>query len=198
MTLRKWSYLFWTTLFIGTVAGMAVGAAVKWTVKDFVFMGIAVGWYEWIFMLFGVSMISVLSQMGFFAYLTLRFIVLSVLRGKALYWDILQVVAVIIALFDLVYLRYTSFAAAGESWLPYTGLPLLILIVSLLVAYRKMQETNRSGFVPTLFFMTVVTILEAVPALKLNQPGYTLIMVIPLLVCNAWQIMQLHKLLQKK
>ncbi|PYI50102.1 KinB-signaling pathway activation protein [Paenibacillus flagellatus] len=196
MTLKKWGYLFWTTLLVGTAVGMIAGIALKLTVPNFVFLGVEVGWYEWLFMLFGAGMIAVLSQMGFFAYLTVRFVALNLFRGKLLYWDILQVILIIVALFDIVYLRYTGAANDGNgSWVQYILLPIVILLVSIAVTYRKVKETNRRALIPTLFFMSVATILEAVPAFNLNEATYTTIMVAPLLACNAWQILLLHRLL---
>ncbi|TMV44055.1 KinB signaling pathway activation protein [Paenibacillus mesophilus] len=195
MTLKKWNYLFWTTLLIGTIAGMITSVIIKLAVPDFDFLGISVGWYEWIFMLFGASMIAVLSEMGFFAYLTVRFVAMSLFRGKLLYWDILQVIIIIVALFDIVYLRYTGAADNGNGWVQYIVLPIVILLVSIAVAHRKVKETNRKARIPTLFFMCVVTIMEAIPAFNLNEASYTIIMVVPLLACNAWQIMLLHRLL---
>lgn len=173
---------------------MVTSVIIKFTVPDFNFLGISVGWYEWIFMLFGASMIAVLSEMGFFAYLIVRFVGLSLFRGKLLYWNILQVVAIVIALFDIVYLRYTSAVNSGGGWVQYIVLPVIVLLVSFLVAHLKVKETNRSARIPTLFFMCVVTILEAVPAFNLNEATYTIIMIVPLLACNAWQIMILHRL----
>ncbi|MEF3303328.1 KinB-signaling pathway activation protein [Paenibacillus sp. GYB003] len=197
MTLKKWSYLFWTTLLIGTAIGMITSIAVKLIVPDFNFLGISVGWYEWLFMLFGAGMIAVLSEMGFFAYLTVRYVAMSLFRGKLLYWDILQVVLIIIALFDIVYLRYIGAAGQGgaNGWIQYVLLPVFILLVSIAVTYWKVKETNRNARIPTLFFMCVVTILEAIPAFNLNEAAHTVIMVVPLLACNAWQIMLLHRLL---
>jgi KinB signaling pathway activation protein len=198
LTLRKWGYLFWTTLVIGTVAGMIAGALIKSYDNNFVFLGVSVGGYEWIFMVFGASMISVLSQMGFFAYLTIRFIALSIFRRKMLYWTILQVLFVGIAIIDLAYLRYSNYGGTDKSFTTFTILPILILVISIAVSYWKVKSTNPTAFVPTLFFMSVVTILEAVPAFSLDETGnsYVIFMMVPLLVCNAWQIMQLHKMVQ--
>ncbi|RKN65230.1 KinB signaling pathway activation protein [Paenibacillus ginsengarvi] len=199
LTLKKWNYLFWTTLLIGTVFGMITSIIVKLVVPDFDFLGISVGWYEWVFMLFGAGMIAMLSEMGFFAYLTVRFVAMSLFRGKLLYWDILQVVIIVIALFDIVYLRYIGAdEGVATSWVQYILLPILILIVAAIITRMKVKETNKSARIPTLFFMVVVTILEAIPAFNLNETGYTIIMVVPLLACNAWQIMLLHRLLPTK
>jgi KinB signaling pathway activation protein len=46
--------------------------------------------------------------------------------------------------------------------------------------------------------MTAVTVLEAVPALKLDNTASSLFMLAPLFVCNAWQILTLHKILDNK
>ncbi|WP_246067024.1 KinB-signaling pathway activation protein [Paenibacillus koleovorans] len=199
LTLRKWGYLFWTTLLIGTVAGMIAGAIIKAFDDSFVFLGVEVGAYEWVFMVFGASMISVLSQMGFFAYLTLRFIAISFFRRKMVYWTILQALIVAIAFFDVAYLRYTGYEGEDKSVLGFLILPIMLLLVGLAISYWKMKQTNSSAFIPTLFFMTVVTIIEAVPAFNLDDTGgrsYVIFMVVPLIVCNAWQIMQLHKITQ--
>jgi len=48
------------------------------------------------------------------------------------------------------------------------------------------------------FFMCAVSVLEAVPALKLDNAASSLFMLAPLLVCNAWQILILHKILDNK
>ena len=48
---------------------------------------------------------------------------------------------------------------------------------------------------PALFFMVVVTILEWVPALRINDTDWLYLMVIPLLLCNAYQLLILHRLI---
>jgi KinB signaling pathway activation protein len=179
---------------------MLTGALIKGYDENFVFLGVSVGAYEWIFMIFGASMISVLSQMGFFAYLTVRFIALGFFRRKMIYWTILQGLFVLIAIVDLAYIRYSNYEGTDRTLLSFCIMPLFILIVSVGVAYWKVKQTNNSAFIPTLFFMSAVTILEAVPAFSLDETGssYAIFMIVPLLVCNAWQIMQLHKILETK
>jgi len=192
VTLRKWFYLFWTTLVIGAISALVIGIILQMNDQQFSFLnGSAVG-YNVLTMLLGGATISVLSQMGFFAYLIIRFIAIGIIRSKWI-WDVLQVILVIIALIDLVYLRD---ADAGGDWLPYTILPICMLAVGLGVAYWKVQLTNRNGFIPTLFFMIVVSAMEAVPALRLDTAASTVFMMVPLLASNAWQILILSKVLQ--
>jgi KinB signaling pathway activation protein len=69
-----------------------------------------------------------------------------------------------------------------------------VLIIALTVAYVKVRMTNRTALIPTLFFMVVATIMEAGPSLKQAPLVMVFFMVLTLMVCNAWQILQLHRL----
>jgi KinB signaling pathway activation protein len=46
--------------------------------------------------------------------------------------------------------------------------------------------------------MFVVTALEWIPALKETDVHSTLSMLVPLLFCNVWQVMQLHRLVKRE
>jgi KinB signaling pathway activation protein len=136
---------------------------------------------------------SVISQMGFFAYLTVHRFGLGIFKSVKL-WNAVQLVLVAFVLFDLVYLRYETFAKSGETILPYIGLAVTLLLVSLIVAWFKSKQTNRDAFIPALFFMIVVTVIEWVPVLRVNEKSWVLLMMIALLACNAYQLLILHKL----
>ena len=192
MTLRKWFYLFWTTLAIGSVLGLITGLALQLSDQTAVLGGKELG-FSIFTMLLGGATVSVLSQMGFFAYLIVRYIMMGMIRSK---WvlDILQVIVIVVAFFDLVYLRYAS--AEGEPALaPYFTLPVILLLVSYLTAWRKVKATNPSAWLPTLFFMFAVSAIEGVPSIRLDNPASTIFMMVPLVACNAWQILILHKVL---
>lgn len=196
MTLRKWFHLFWTTLVLGMIVSLVIGLILQYSDKEFSVLGLSAVGFNIVNMLLGGATISVLSQMGFFAYLIVRFIVAGIIRSKII-WDLIQLSIIIVVLFDLVYLRKTNFEGAG-SILSYSILPAILLIISLAIAYWKVKMTNRNAFIPTLFFTCAVTVLEAVPALKLDNAASSLFMLAPLLVCNAWQILILHKILDYK
>lgn len=132
--------------------------------------------------------------MGFFAYLTVHRFGLGIFKSL---WNPVQVLLIAIALFDLVYLRFNSFAESGDSILPYIGLAGIVLAVGLIVAFLKVKQTNREAFIPALFFMVVVTIIEWVPILRVNEHSWLYLMLFPLLVSNAYQLFVLHKLNQK-
>ncbi|KHF28867.1 hypothetical protein LR68_02251 [Anoxybacillus sp. BCO1] len=60
-----------------------------------------------------------------------------------------------------------------------------------------MRETNKEAFIPALFFMVVVTVIEWFPVLRINEENWLYLMLFPLLICNAYQLLMLHRLLRK-
>ncbi len=148
--------------------------------------------------LLGVSSIfSLISQMGFFAYLTIHRFGLGIFKSVRL-WNTIQAVLIAVTLFDLVYFRYAVFAEVGESVVSYILIALFLLIVGVIVAYIKQKETNKQAFIPALFFIVVVTTLEWIPGLQSNDPKWLWLILIPLLVSNVWQLLTLHRLIGKK
>ena len=198
MNSRKWVRLFFTTLFLGGISTVIIGFVLEWD-KYFKFFQnfdgkgiLAVS-----FWLMGVGFIfSVISQMGFFAYLTIHRFGLGMFRSSSL-WNAVQLFFIAFVLFDFVYLR-SVLIANGEVSLGNNILIAGVLFVfGAVVAYIKSKETNKKAFVPALFFMVVVTILEWVPALRINDTDWLYLMVIPLLLCNAYQLLILHRLIGK-
>lgn len=189
--------LFLSTLLVGGVITGIIGFIVRWNefqtyFTDFDIIKIL----STLFWLFGVGLIfSLISQMGFFAYLTIHRFGLGVCKSAKL-WNAVQVILILFVLFDLIYLRYSAFAN-GESITPYLIDAIIIFIVGLVVAYFKAKQTNQGAFIPALFFMTVVTIIEWVPVLQVNEDSWLYLMLFPLLVCNTYQILILHKLNEK-
>jgi len=190
---RKWVRLFLTTLLIGGIATAAVGIVLNW--KEFGHLLVRFEVIEFLAVLLwhvGVGFIfSVISQAGFFAYLTVHRFGLGMFRSL---WNAVQLVLIMFVLFDLVYFRYMVFADKGDSIIPYVLTALFILAVGLAVAYIKSAQTNKGAFVPALFFMVVVTVIEWFPVLRINDRDWLYLMLIPLLVCNAYQLLILHKL----
>lgn len=199
MTIKKWVYLFWSTLLIGAVTALITGF-----ILEFV-SGINYG-EEWLIELFysifvgklwAGAMFSVVAQLGFFAFLVLNYLLISTFRNSRLYQGVLWVLLLFV-FGDVVYLRYLFFAEEGETVLSYVWFPLFILIVALCVAWWKSRATHFRAFASTTFFMFVFTVIELFPALRANNPNSLWFMLIPLLVCNTWQIMQLHRLLPQR
>ncbi|GIP41460.1 KinB-signaling pathway activation protein [Paenibacillus sp. J31TS4] len=200
MTLKKLLHWIWTTLAIGTLASLVLGIFLIAYSEEFSFLEVSAAGFNVetiIFVILGGATISVLSQMGFFSYLVLRYIAIGIFKSRLL-WDILQVMLILITFFDFIYLRYTNFKVEGQNVIDFSLVPVVLLFLSLAVTYWKVKETNKSAFISTLFFLFVATTIEAVPALKLNSISSDLFMLTPLFVCNAWQIMLLHRIVGNK
>lgn len=200
MTIRNWLRLFWSTLLAGTAASVAGGALLIAMFDDFTLMELSAPGFNWqtaVFIVLSGSTISVVSHVGFFSYLIARDIFLGFLRSKRL-WEIVQVVFVAVAFEMMVYIRWKLYGLPGEGWVEYMLLPLALLIAASGLAHWKVQLTRGSAFIPTLFFIFVATVLEAVPAMKGNNISSMLFMMIPLVVSNAWQILTLPGYLKPK
>ena len=199
MNSRKWVRLFLTTLIIGGITTGITGFAVRWSEYKELFLEMNLGEiFAVLLWLIGVGFIfSIISQMGFFAYLTVHRFGLGIFRSVSL-WNSVQLVLIAFVLFDLIYFRYQIFAKEGESIVGYVWIALFIFLFGLVVAYIKRSQTNKEAFVPALFFMVVVTIIEWFPVLRINQEDWLYLMLFPLLVCNAYQLLILHKLTSTK
>jgi KinB signaling pathway activation protein len=195
VTSRNVVKLFFSTLLIGGIVTGLTGFLIRW--EEFVVYFSNIELMQIIssfFWLFGVGLIfSLVSQVAFFAYLTVHRFGLGIFRSVSL-WNGVQLILIFFALFDLVYFRYNKFAEIGEGILPYIAPAVLILIFGVVTAYFKVKQTNKSAFIPALFFMTVVTIIEWVPVLRLNDLNWVYLMLFPLLICNAYQLLILYRL----
>ncbi len=194
MTLRKWFFLFWSTMAVGALVCIVCGSIMLLTDQEFGFLGFEATGFNALMMGISGLMIGAFSQMCFFAYLTLNYIALSVFRRKYL-WNALQGYTTFFAIFGLGYVLYEDRTNGWFFWV----LPLLLLAASLLFTWLKVKQTNQSAFIPTMFLLFVVTFIESWPALQgeTNIPAIVFMMV-PLFLCNAYQNMMMHRLLKKE
>ncbi|SDI89315.1 KinB-signaling pathway activation protein [Alteribacillus bidgolensis] len=194
MNARKLVYLFFSTLLIGASSGAIVGVLLD--LETYISGGI-LNFIFGVLWMFGISAaISLVAQMGYFAYLTLHRFALGLFKSVKL-WNWVQIVLILFVLFDLIYLRYVAFASEEETIAGYVIMPLLLFVYCILVAFRKQQETNKEAFVPALFFMFAVTTIEWVPALTVetvNETKWLWIYLTPLITANTWQLLILHRL----
>ena len=199
MNSRKVVFLFFSTLLIGATSGLIVGLLLDFqTYWEGLMAGEFVDFILVLVWLFGIgAMWSLISQMGFFAYLTVHRFALGVFKTAKM-WSMIQIVLVAFVLQGLVYFRYTAFATEGETFLGYTLVPLFLLIYGLIIAYIKSKQTNFGAFIPALFFLIVVTTVEWLPALRVNDPKWLWVYLTPIIVANTWQLLILHRLISKK
>ncbi len=196
---RNWVRLFMTTLFLGGSSTIFIGFVLEWDKYNKFFQNFDGKEILMVsFWLLGVGLIfSVISQMGFFAYLTVHRFGLGMFRSPAL-WNAVQMFLIAFVLFDFVYFRSVFIANGNESLGTNIFVAATLFLFGIIVAYIKSKETNKKAFVPALFFMIVVTIIEWVPALRINDTSWLYLMVVPLLICNAYQVLILHRLVGQK
>ncbi|MCK0473405.1 KinB-signaling pathway activation protein [Halalkalibacter sp. APA_J-10(15)] len=191
MNSRKVVFLFFTTLLIGSVSGAIVGLILDYDMYvegSFLNLVFGVVW------LLGISAaFTLISQMGFFAYLTVHRFGLGLFKSHKL-WNAVQLILVAFVIFDLIYFRYIAFVEEGQTIFGYMVMPILLLAYGLVVAYLKARDTHEGAFVPALFFMVVVTTIEWVPALTVNDPKWLWLYLTPLLFANTYQLLILHRL----
>ncbi|MGG3841179.1 KinB-signaling pathway activation protein [Paenibacillus thiaminolyticus] len=195
MTLKKWFYLFWTTLLIGGGITLVMGLSLQIIQGEFQnFNGPIDGVLNVVQLILSGFTVSVYSQMGFFAYLTLNFIAIGLFRKT---WPYIQVVLTVIALLDLMFLRMLladNTSQRGGDAMNDILLGLAVLAVALIVGYFKVKATNRTAFIPTLFFMIAITTVETLSALNISGIA-TWYVYLPLAACNAYQVLMLNRIL---
>ncbi|MBB6734987.1 KinB-signaling pathway activation protein [Cohnella zeiphila] len=192
MNLRKWMTLFGTTILIGGLCSLVTGVVMLLCDSSFR----VVKTEDWLFnivmmALAGLSL-GAFAHMGFFAYMMLNYIARSIIKRPYL-WVALQG---FIAAFVLVEIAYWTYGSAFPDAL-FWAAPLLLAVASIVVAWWKVKETTAGAWLPTLFFMIAVTTIEAVPGFRTEKWTSLLFTLVPLFVCNSFQIMRLHHILGK-
>jgi KinB signaling pathway activation protein len=191
MPLKNMMFWFFSTLVLGLMASFVLGNGLELISGEKVFKnGTELA-------LTGLTFASV-SLLGFFAYLIFNWLGLGLFRLPQLFQGV-QIVLTLIVLGNLLYLQMKQFSGS-PIWISLV-VPFEIVIVAVFVAWLKAKWTNPSAWIPTFFFMVCATVLEAVSAI--NPKGTTIpfllvfYTVFTLQICNAWQILQLHRWLRK-
>lgn len=181
----------WKTFWLGGLAGLIASFFVK--PEQYLnymqpFDGMEILGLIVFFLGLGLTFATI-SLTGFFAYLFVHRMGQSLFKG---YWSTVQVGLIIFILFDIIYFPYRSADNVKLYW--FILLAAALLLIGWIVAKIKAKETNKKAFIPTLFFMVVFTTVEWVPGLMVDGTDYAWLMVVPLLVSNTYQILNLHRL----
>ncbi len=197
MTIRNWVKFFFNALVIGGLVTAVFGLVVRW---EF-FSGYLQSGEIWQFlgallwMVFLGFTMSVVAQMGFFAYLTVHQFGVNLFRTLTL-WNWVQLLIITVVLFDLIFFRFRLTSGETGRTLLYLTLLASLIVVSALTAYFKAKWTKKHTLISALFFMIVITTLEWLPALMVrsgNIDEWVTILLFPLLAVNAYQILALPK-----
>ncbi|RDW21910.1 KinB-signaling pathway activation protein [Oceanobacillus arenosus] len=191
MNSRKLVNFLFKTLIIGGIAGLAISFFVEADVyavnlSPFNFMEI-IG-----LIIFNIGLgftFSALSMTGFFAYLFINRFGFSFFRS---FWPAVQVLLIAFILFDLIYFPYQA-ADGNTSIIWFVLMAAILFVYGLIIARIKAKETNKRAFIPALFLMVVMTAIEWVPGLQTDGLDYAWLMIAPLLACNTYQLLALHR-----
>lgn len=198
VTIRNWVKFFFKALLIGGGVTGVLGLFVRW--DDIFSQAVADGaWGEvlagfvWM-VIIGLTM-SIISQLCFFAYLTVHQIGMNIFRTLRL-WNWVQLLIIAVVILDLIVFRFAPNAeTVGQVWL-YGVLLAILLITAVVTAYFKAKWTNKDTFISALFFMIVITTVEWLPALMVeagNIDSWVTLLLFPFLAVNAYQLLVLPK-----
>lgn len=202
MTFKSWLKLFSKTIGLGGLICVVLGLFMMFTNVEFGFFNVELAEgsrfgaivVNVLLMLFAGCTIGAFCHMGFFAYLTLNYIALSIFRKKYL-WYTIQAYSTVFAL-GLV--GYLLFDIRTNNWF-FWAFPLVLAILSLIISYFKVKATKKEAFIPTMFLLVVMTLILSTPVLKLDYNlSAVIFMVTPILVCNAYQNHMLGVITAKK
>lgn len=197
MTIRNWFKFFFNALWIGGLVTGIAGLIVRWSFFSELLQGGEIWQFlgALLWMVFLGFTMSVVAQMGFFAYLTVHQFGVNIFKTLTL-WNWVQLLIIIVVLFDLIFFRFRLTAEDTERSLLYLFLLGTLMVVSAITAYLKAQWTKKHTLISALFFMIVITTLEWLPALMVREGNidtWVTILLFPLLAVNAYQILALPR-----
>lgn len=187
MTLKRLLFWFWSTLLLGAIISLLLGMVLQSFLGQF-------NWLD--LLLLGLTFSSV-SILGFFCYLVFQWLAKGLIRKSSHFHFVL----IVLLIGTVLYLCFIFYQQYQEKLWPYVIL-FMMLVFSFVVAFLKVKWTNSTAFIPTLFFMMVVTAFESIPSINSKEGQLPIesvfFTIVVLLICNAWQILQLHRLTAKK
>ncbi|PSL29598.1 KinB signaling pathway activation protein [Planomicrobium soli] len=198
MTIRNWIKFSINAILIGGLITGILGLFIRW--NDVFAEAFRSGqWGEFlagfVWMVVVGATMSLIAQMGFFAYLTIHQFGMNMFRTLRL-WNWVQLLIIAVVIFDLIAFRFAPNAeTSSQVWL-YATLLFVLIATAVVTAYFKAKWTNKTAFVSALFFMIVVTTLEWLPSLMVeagNIDSWVTLLLFPFLSVNAYQILVLPK-----
>jgi len=191
MTMKNLFAWFGSTLLIGSLAAFVFGLAIE-AVAGQHLLG------PWAKQLLLSLTLAAVSELGFFAYLVFNWLSRGLIPNRSIYNGVL-ILFLALVLGNWAYFNFATYQGTAL-WL-HLFLILLVLVVAITISVWKVKLTEKAAAVPTLFFMSVGTVIEAVPSIQAQNveiPFFILLhTLLVLLVCNTWQILMLHRWVTK-
>ncbi len=179
-----WKIAGWVIV-IGVIAGFVL-ALVGWPA--------AIPWYMG--MMVGAFVAAAGGLMGLWAFLVLNYIVRSFLPWRVWMW--FQGVVVLVGLIDVMYFfpQVAANLPSGLALAPgnYLGYLLLPIVYAVSVAIIKSVSTTWEAFLPSIFYMSIFTAIEWMPAVaNARQWSVAGLIWIILSICNTYLLFVMGK-----
>src|SRR5699024_6932183 len=104
------------------------------------------------------------------------------------FWPVVQVLLMLFALFDMIFFTSDDISALFK-W----SLVIIIGMTAYIVATIIVKQTKKTAFIPTMFLMSVVSALEVSLVLTAGYVKFIILMLVPEIIANTYQILKLHK-----
>ncbi|MER2263138.1 MAG: KinB-signaling pathway activation protein [Psychrobacillus sp.] len=198
MTIRNWFKFFINSMLIGGLITGILGLFIRWD-DAFAKYFESGQWSEFLaafaFMVVMGFTVSVITQMGFFAYLTIHQMGVNIFRTLTL-WNWVQLLIIAFVIFDLIMFRFRPNAdTTSQVWL-YAFLLIILIGTGVVVALIKANKTKKHVLISALFFMIVISTIEWLPVLMVNADNvdsWVTLLLFPILAVNAYQLLALPK-----
>ena len=198
MTIRNWFKFFMNAMLIGGLITGVLGLFIRWD-DAFAKYFEAGQWGEFFaafaFMVVMGFTVSVIAQMGFFAYLTIHQMGVNIFKTLTL-WNWVQLLIIAVVIFDLIMFRFRPNAETTEQVWLYVILLVVLLATGIIVAIIKANITKKHALISALFFMIVVSTIEWLPVLMVKEDkvdSWVALLLFPILAVNAYQLLALPK-----
>ncbi|SFX37533.1 KinB signaling pathway activation protein [Thermoactinomyces sp. DSM 45891] len=187
MTLKSLFKWYFSTLLIGVSVTCILGLVSYWITGSSLFGPVN------LLLLTGLLLPSI-TQLGFFSYLVFNWLSMGLVRNQKIF-NTIQVFFLFVVFGCVVYLNVNKYN--GTDLWKHLSIPIILLVAGVIIGKQKVRFTQKAAFVPTLFFMFTVTMLEAIPAMNIKGgevPVSSIASTVFVLVlCNAWQILNLQR-----
>nr|WP_275583103.1 KinB-signaling pathway activation protein [Mammaliicoccus sp. H-M34] len=134
-------------------------------------------------------LVATISQLAYFIYLFINQLGIGIF-GKI--WPHVQIVVTVFAIFDLVYFRFLRFGGTDQI-LSFIWLPIVVIVFAIITSNLKNKQSKKNLWIPSMFFMIVMTTVELIPFLRVEDTSWIYLTIFGLLLCNVYQLITLPK-----
>ena len=134
-------------------------------------------------------LVATINQLAYFIYWFINQLGIGIF-GKI--WPHVQIVVTVFTIFDLVYFRFLRFGGTDQI-ISFIWLPIVVIIFAIITSNIKNKQSKKNLWIPSMFFMIVMTTVELIPFLRVEDTSWIYLTIFGLLLCNSYQLIMLPK-----